>query len=117
MRFAWRSGAVRPVVSRRTMTELLRVLAYPKFELDEGGIAELLGDFLPFTEVVDDPDVRAAIRADDPDDQPFIDLAWISGAVAIVSGGHHLLELNGLNGLRVMKPDALKSELDAARSG
>jgi len=30
----------------------MRVLAYPKFQLDEAEIAELLSDYLPFAEIV-----------------------------------------------------------------
>ena len=34
LRRAWASGAVTPIACRETVTELLRVLAYPKFRLD-----------------------------------------------------------------------------------
>ena len=44
LRSAWSSGAVIPVVSESTVTELLRVLAYPKFGLSEDDIDELLAD-------------------------------------------------------------------------
>ena len=33
LRVEWRSGIIRPLASRQTTAELIRVLGYPKFEL------------------------------------------------------------------------------------
>ena len=50
LRHAWAFGIVVPVVCRETTEELLRVLAYPKFQLDRREREALLADFLPFAE-------------------------------------------------------------------
>ncbi|MGB5569969.1 MAG: PIN domain-containing protein, partial [Sedimenticolaceae bacterium] len=44
IRGAWSAGAIAPVVCKETVEELLRVLAYPKFQLDRNEIDDLLGD-------------------------------------------------------------------------
>ena len=52
LREAWQSGQIRPLLCHATATELLRVLAYPKFRLNEDEINDLLADLLPATEIV-----------------------------------------------------------------
>jgi uncharacterized protein len=93
LRAAWATGAVVPIVSQATSTELLRVLAYPKFRLDPADRAELLADYLPFAELVAGTVPRAPVLAVDPDDQPFVDLCVASRAEGIVSGDGQLLSL------------------------
>ena len=52
LRTAWQSGTIRPLASRETATELIRVLAYPKFRLDKDERDDLLSDYLPWCETV-----------------------------------------------------------------
>ena len=52
LRSAWRQERIRPLVSKPTVTELLRVLAYPKFGLSPAEQGILQADFLPFCEPV-----------------------------------------------------------------
>jgi uncharacterized protein len=52
MRQVWTEGGMQPLVSSHTVRELIRVLAYPKFELDEIDISATLSAYLPFTETV-----------------------------------------------------------------
>ena len=93
LRRAWSSGVLVPVVSRATTSELLRVLAYPKFGLVPDDRAELLGDYLPFAETWAAEPPPASVRTSDPSDQPFVDLWAASPAEAIVSGDAHLTAL------------------------
>lgn len=85
---AWAAGTIVPLVCRETVTELLRVLAYPKFKLTEAERTDLLQDYLPFAEVVVLPDPRPAVpvACRDRDDGVFIELALAAGADALVSG-------------------------------
>ncbi len=46
LRDHWRSDDVVALVSRPTVDELIRVLAYPKFNLDKVEIEALLADYL-----------------------------------------------------------------------
>ena len=89
LRRAWAGGVLVPVVSRATTRELLRVLAYPKFGLEPDDRAELLGDFLPYTESWPTEPPPARVQASDPADQPVVDLREASAAEAIVSGDGH----------------------------
>ena len=63
LRDAWRSAAILPLASRDTVSELVRVLCYPKFRLTDGEREDLLADYLPFCEsisVVDPPKFQSA---------------------------------------------------------
>ena len=49
----WQNGLITPLLSREILDEYLRVLSYPKFELSEEEIKELIQEeILPFAEVV-----------------------------------------------------------------
>jgi putative PIN family toxin of toxin-antitoxin system len=94
LRTHWASGACTPLLSAATAAELARVLAYPKFKLGVEEQHELLGDYLPFAEIVTRPR-RCPVLCRDPADRPFLDLAHGSGATVLVSGDADLLSLAG----------------------
>lgn len=52
LRRCWTSGDILPLANRATIDELLRVLAYPKFRLAPDERMELLGDYIPFCQIV-----------------------------------------------------------------
>jgi putative PIN family toxin of toxin-antitoxin system len=94
LREHWRCDDVAVLVSRPTVEELIRVLAYPKFALDRSEIDALLADYLPFTEsVVVAPQARAP-KCRDKDDQMFVDLAIQGHADALVTGDRALLAMD-----------------------
>ena len=86
----------------------MRVLAYPKFQLDEAEIAELLSDYLPFAEIVPGQvapeQLGETLRVADSHDQPFVDLAVHARVEVLVSRDAHLLALADKGDLRVMAP-------------
>lgn len=113
LRVTWRRGDVVPVVDRPAVSELIRVLAYPKFKLDGSEIEILLADFLPFAETVDEagePPVRLP-DCRDPDDQKFLRLAAASGADALVTGDGDLLDLRDDVPFEILRPAELKERL------
>ncbi|MHB8404743.1 MAG: PIN domain-containing protein [Gammaproteobacteria bacterium] len=55
LRQSWHGRTVIPLVNKATMQELYRVLCYPKFTLAAADREELLGDYLPFAELVTTP--------------------------------------------------------------
>ena len=81
LRTAWAKGMLTPVVCRETVTELLRVLAYPKFRLHLDEREVLLADYLPFAETArlpeHDPPLPDTCR--DRADEVFIRLAIGTG--------------------------------------
>jgi putative PIN family toxin of toxin-antitoxin system len=92
LRDAWMRQRFIPLVSRDTAGELMRVLNYPKFQLDKNEQEIILADFLPYAEVVHikiAPENLPALR--DPDDLIFLSLAVTGNADVIVSGDAHLL--------------------------
>ncbi len=114
LRLAWQRGDLVPLVCNRTVSELLRVLSYPKFRLGEPEIRDLLGDFLPFVETLSD--VQAGTdspRCRDHDDQMFIDLALAAAADALVTGDGDLLVLADTSAVPIITPAELRRSLDA----
>jgi uncharacterized protein len=96
LRRAWVDGSITPIVCRETVTELLRVLTYPKFRLHTDERDLLLFDYLPFAEVVSLPnplpDLPIVCR--DRDDAIFLHLAISSRADLVVSGDKDLTVLS-----------------------
>lgn len=95
IRDCWQSGRILPLASTATVEELVRVLAYPKFRLDEGEIAVLLAAYLPHAEVVPLSSrwPKGLRRCADPDDDKFLALAAHGNAQVLVSGDRALLDL------------------------
>jgi uncharacterized protein len=90
----WQDGEFEPLVSKPTVTELIRVLAYPKFKLTSTEREDLLADYLPFCKTVTMPTELPQIPAcRDPYDEPFLHLAVIGRADYLVTGDRDLLSL------------------------
>ena len=109
---AWQSGRITPLASAQTVTELVRVLGYPKFQLSEGERDELLGEYLPLCEavVVDGPAVEVP-DCRDPDDRFFLELTVSASADALVTGDGDLLALAPALNVPVLTPTAFKTQL------
>lgn len=106
IRRGWRTGRIRPVLSKKMADELVRVLAYPKFRLTREEIsAPLKTDLLPYVEVVD-------VREDDqtwcrdPADDKFIHCALAARCRELVTGDEDLLGLREVEGVRIVSPAA-----------
>lgn len=87
LREAWQARRFVALASHDTVSELLRVLVYPKFKLTRDEQEILLGEFLPYVETVKigtPPDGLPDIR--DADDIIFLVLAAAARADALVSG-------------------------------
>jgi putative PIN family toxin of toxin-antitoxin system len=100
VRKGWQSGRFVPLASPATARELVRVLAYPKFRLSAREQDELLTDYIPWVEAVRIPaPPPKAPACRDPFDVPFIHLAIVGKARALVSGDRDILALDGSPGL------------------
>ncbi|MBE9197963.1 MULTISPECIES: putative toxin-antitoxin system toxin component, PIN family [unclassified Nodularia (in: cyanobacteria)] len=94
IRFAWQDNRFTPLVSKATTTELIRVLAYPKFQLTPIEQEDLLSDYILFCEAVAIPNVLPIIpECRDPFDVPFLLLAVVGEADYLVTGDRDLLSL------------------------
>ena len=94
LRPSWHSRTVIPLVNKASMQELYRILCYPKFSLVAADREELLGDYLPFAELVTMPArLQALPQCRDLHDQKFIELAFYANADMLVTGDKDLLVL------------------------
>jgi uncharacterized protein len=99
----WKQGKIIPLVSSETLKEIIRVLAYPKFELKEEEIKSILNlDILPYVETVIITRPIKDICAD-ADDDIFLACGLNGKADAIVSGDIHLLSLKNFEGIPILK--------------
>ena len=112
LRGAWRSDRLRPLASRDTAAELIRVVAYPKFGLTATERRDLLDDYLPYCETVTLPASPPAVPAcRDPFDRPFLELALAGRADALITGDADLLALAESFAVLILSPAALKMRL------
>ena len=111
LRYAWRSGTVRPLASRDTTAELIRVLHYPKFRLTRGEREDLLDDYLPQCETVPVPAFIEVPECRDPFDRPFLELALVAEADALLTGDKDLLELAGRFPVPILAPAVFRRRL------
>lgn len=94
VRRAWQHRQIQPLVCRETVNELLRVLSYPKFKLTAHEQKDLLGDFLPYAEVITLPTPWPDLPScRDRKDQVFLVLAHSGRADVLVTGDADLLAM------------------------
>jgi uncharacterized protein len=90
----WQEKEFTPLVSKPTVTELIRVLAYPKFKLTSVDREDLLADYLPYCETVPMPiELPQIPPCRDSYDEPFLHLALVGQAEYLVTGDRDLLSL------------------------
>ena len=111
LRTAWREGGVVPLVCKESADELVRVLRYPKFDLSETLRNELLGEFLPYAEVVTLKGVPELPVCRDPHDQKFLQLAAAAEADLLVTGDADLLVLADRFPIPIIAPVELSERL------
>jgi len=107
VRRAWQARRCTPLISRETVHELVRVLAYPRFQLEANEREDLLADYLPYAEAVRiplPPPVVPSCR--DRFDLPFLELALAGQADALVSGDRDLVAVSGRTAFAVLSPEA-----------
>jgi uncharacterized protein len=106
LRLAWQDDWFTPLASKATITELIRVLAYPKFKLTKSDQEDLLADYLPFCDTVPMPDVLPTIPdCRDRFDAPFLVLALVGRADYLVTGDRDLLCLTDSFSCPIIKAD------------
>ena len=117
VRRAWQTQHFIPLVSQITTKELVRVLAYPKFGLDEAAQHELLADYLPYCETVIVADKVAGVpECRDPADVPFLKLALFAKVDALISGDADLLAVAEVFTIPIVPPTELAARFPRAFS-
>ena len=112
LREAWAGGRVVPVVSRHTLAELVRVLAYPKFGLAAEDTKNLLAHYMEHAEALGEVKTRLRVPAcRDEDDRAFLLLAHAARADALVTGDGDLLALAAKSRIPILAPEQLRQRL------
>ena len=112
LRQVWQHARCRPLVSRATIEELIRALAYPKFKLSGDEQQELLADYLPYCTTVRIPAKPPRTPAcRDPFDLWFLQLAIAGKADCLVTGDRDLLSLAGEMTCPVITADQFLNKL------
>jgi putative PIN family toxin of toxin-antitoxin system len=117
LRSEWRTARMVPLVSKATVLELVRVLSYPKFELSEVEQEELLGEYLPFAEVVQVSGRLDLPNCRDEADQMFLEVAAAGNAGALVTGDSDLLAMVDDLPFEVITPSELGEGHDRGPAG
>jgi len=100
----WKSGRIQPFLCKEIIEEILRVLAYPRFQLSEEEINYLLYyEILPYFEVVSISPGPVIIEQD-PSDDKFVRATEAAGAKVIISGDQHLLALKTFKKIEILTP-------------
>jgi putative PIN family toxin of toxin-antitoxin system len=103
------------IVSKEILKEVRRALDYPKVRKKIDATDEELDAWVDSVGVLADvvsgvPDVR--VVESDPDDDRYVAAALDGRADFIVSGDGHLLELEEVDGVRIVSPRRLLDLLD-----
>lgn len=93
LRSSWKSGQIKPLASKTTISEFIRVLKYSKFKLNATDRDELLYEYLPYCETILVTNVVRLPNCRDVNDLPFLALAVIGNAQSLVTGDKDLLAL------------------------
>lgn len=102
----WQKGKMAVLITRPILDEYLRVLAYPKFQLTDREIKELIEeDLLPFVEVIGDRRVSVPIL-NDRSDEKFLRAALLGKAGYLVSGDAEILSLSRIRNTEILPPAA-----------
>ena len=118
LRLGWQSGRFVPLVSQPTASELIRVLAYPKFKLTPADREELLADYLPHCRSVRIPARLPNLpQCRDPNDQMFIELAAVGKAGFLVTGDKDLLVMAPEFRGRLVTAEVFLAALDEGERG
>jgi putative PIN family toxin of toxin-antitoxin system len=99
------AGEVELCIAPSMLVELAEVLSYERLQphLKQLGLTpeELVAYALSLASVFEVPEGDPIVVAD-PDDDVFLHCAAVAGAVYVVSGDHHLLDLGGYAGILIL---------------
>ena len=108
LRLCWQSQQLIPLASKATISELIRVLAYPKFKLSSVEQRSFLDEYLPYVQTIIKLEALSeAIVCKDSDDIKFLELAITANADYLITGDKDLLVLPQVLPLKIITPQNL----------
>ena len=112
IREAWSDRRISPIVSRETAAELMRALAYSKFQLSADEQSKAFAMYIQHAETLAEPKTNAKLPpCRDPSDLIFLRLAYAANADALVSGDADLLAVSAKSRVPVITPEKLREKL------
>ena len=98
----WQDRKIIPVISRETFAELRDVLQYPKFNLTDPEIFDIIeSEILPYFDVIDlVQEIQNVCR--DPQDDKFIACAISAGVDYLVTGDRGLGDMKRYKKIRII---------------
>ena len=100
---AWRDNKLQLVVSTDILDEYQRVAAILGEKYSQVDIRPVLDLLTVNSDIVTAPPLPEPVSVD-PDDDKFIACALVGNTKLIVSGDRHLLDVDGYQDIRVLKP-------------
>ena len=95
------SGKVTMLFSKQIEAEFIRVLCYPRFGLNPSEILPLVNNLRRRSHYVEQKSNINVIRTD-PTDNIFLECAVDGKADYIISGDHHLLDMDNYEGVQIV---------------
>ena len=106
------NGKIIPLVSDKTLAELVRVLGYPRLGLSAEDRENILVHYMEHAEAVRNPRTRARLpKCRDPHDEMFIRLAYVADAEVIITGDADLLILATDSSIPILTPVAFRAAM------
>ena len=106
------------LISGDIINEYIKVLSYPKFELDEEDINYLLYHILlPCSEIVPSVKQRHAIITRDPSDDKFLLCSSEGMADYLISGDAHLISLDSFRKTAIVMPAEFTKIIESEYAG
>lgn len=106
-RMFWQSGKITPLASKATISELIRVLTYPKFKLTNDDQQSFLAEYLPYIQTINK--IEKMIDTSvcrDINDAIFLELALAGKADYLITGDKDLLVLKPQFPFQILTPAA-----------
>lgn len=97
----WRAGEFVVIVSTEILNEYLAIIRRPKFKLTPAQVDDI-SRFLSRQAISVTPIHPKVQIAADPKDDRFLDAALAGKVDMIISGDHHLLDLNPFRGIPII---------------
>ncbi len=108
LRLIWQSGQIIPLASKATVSELIKVLTYPKFKLSSSEQQDFLTEYLPYIQTVTNVQIIADVSVcRDVNDVMFLELAIAGKADYLITGDKDLLVLQQMFKFKITTPAML----------
>ena len=105
LRLFWQSEQLIPLASKATISELLRVLAYPKFKLSSLEQRSFLDEYLPYIQTITKLEaLPEPTICKDSNDVMFLELTLAGDADFLITGDKDLLVLLQIFQFKIITP-------------